>query len=81
MRAVFDGEWEAVLDEAKESKDLEEVRDLLRKWRHLAHAEMIEPGSYYAVQAKAELIQRTGVNPNGVPVEDVRALIARRLAQ
>lgn len=51
LAAVFDAEWEVVLDKAKESKDLAGVHDLLHKWRLIAHAEMTDPGWYFRLQA------------------------------
>jgi hypothetical protein len=77
--ADFDHEWEIVLDRAKQTKDLAEVHDLLVKWRHIAYAEMKDPGSHFRLLAKAELIERTGQHPDAVPIEEVRALIRRRL--
>lgn len=58
--AEFDSEWEMVLDHAKQSKSLAGVHDLLNKWRHTAYLEMRDPGAYYRLLAKAELIMRTG---------------------
>lgn len=43
-----------MLEEAKQSKDLAEVHDLLGKWRHFAYAELKEPGRYFGLLAKAE---------------------------
>jgi Family of unknown function (DUF6247) len=81
VAAVFDVEWESALDAAKAAKNLDEVHELLRKWRHFAYAELREPGWYFGLLAKAERIQRTGTNPDAVPAEEMQALIARRLAQ
>ena len=78
--AEFDHEWDLVLDEAKRGKDLEPIQSLLIKWRHLAYAELKDPGSHYRMLAKAEEIMRTGQNPGGASIEEVRALIQRRLA-
>ncbi|MEU0538623.1 DUF6247 family protein [Nocardia sp. NPDC005978] len=79
LRAEFDREWEFVLEKAKQSKELSGIHELLLKWRHLAAAELREPGAYFALQAKAEQIQRTGANPGAGSVEDLRALIEQRL--
>ena len=76
--AVFDAEWEYVLEEAKQSKDLTAVHDLLHKWRFFAFEESRTPGWYAALQAKAERILHTGVNPGAVPYEDMQELLARR---
>ena len=76
--AVFDSEWEYVLEEAKQSKDLTAVHDLLHKWRFYALEESRSPGWYTALQTKAERILRTGANPGAVPWEDMQELVARR---
>ena len=77
--AEFDREWEIVLERAKQEKDITAIHSLLNKWRHLAYAELQDPGSYFRMLAKAEQIERTGQNPSAVPIEDMRALIERRL--
>lgn len=77
---MFDQEWEFVLEEAKLSKDLSGVRELLGKWRMLAHQESIEPGSYFRVLATAARIQASGrPEPGSVSADEIRALIRRRL--
>ncbi|MEU4342462.1 DUF6247 family protein [Nocardia sp. NPDC023852] len=80
MLAEFDREWEIVLDQAKNSKELSGVLELLTKWRHIAATEAREPGAYFRLQAKAEQIQRAGANLGAGSIEDMRALIARRQA-
>lgn len=77
----FDAEWERVLDRAKVSKDLADVHRLLHKWRHIAYAEMREPGSYFRTLGKAEQILRTGENPNAGSFEDMEAAIRERLGR
>jgi hypothetical protein len=52
----FDTEWDIVLERTKPSKDLTGVHEFLRKWRHIAHTESTDPGSYFRVLAKAEQI-------------------------
>ncbi|MGH3622670.1 MAG: DUF6247 family protein [Sciscionella sp.] len=79
--AEFDREWETVLERAKQAKDLAPVHDLLAKWRHLAYAELRDPGSYYRLLAKAEQITRTGHNPDAGSFEDMQALIRQRLGR
>ena len=76
--AVFDDEWEFVLEQAKHSQDLTGVQDLLHKWRFYAVEELRQPGWYVTFVAKAERILRTGVNPDARPYEDMQELIARR---
>ncbi len=79
--AEFDAEWEKVLERAKASKDLAGMHKLLQKWRHLAYAELREPGSYFRMLAKAEQILRTGENPTAGSFEDMQALIRERLGR
>ncbi len=82
VAAVFDAEWEHVLDEAKQSKDLAGVRELLAPWRHFAYPELRAPGAYFRVLAKAARIQATGKPaPGSVPGEEIRAVITARLAE
>ncbi|RZS37726.1 hypothetical protein EV193_105284 [Herbihabitans rhizosphaerae] len=80
--AEFDREWEIVLERAKQDKDLRPVHELLGKWRHLAYAELVEPGSYFRTLAVAAHIQATGQPRTGsVSGDDVRAMIDRRLGR
>jgi hypothetical protein len=81
LLAQFDAEWDVTLDEAKRDKDLTGIHSLLNKWRHVAHAELRDPGAHDRMLAKAEQLARTGENPGGVSVADVRALIDRRLGR
>ena len=81
LAAEFDREWEIVLEWAKRSQELVGVHDLLAKWRHTAHLEMRDPGSYHRMLAKAEHILLTGRNPDAASFEDMQALIQRRRSQ
>ncbi len=81
LRSEFDREWDLVLDKAKELKQLGPIHDLLNKWRHIAAGEIEEPGRYYRVLAKAEQILRTGSNPDAGSMDEIDALIAKRLDQ
>jgi hypothetical protein len=54
---------------------------VLQKWRHLAYAELGDPGSYFRLLAKAEPIMRTGENPTAGSYEDRQALIRERLGR
>jgi len=65
VAAMFDAEWEHVLDAAKCSKDLTGARELLTRWRHLAHQELHEPGDYFRILATAARTQATGRPPAG----------------
>lgn len=80
--AVFDAEWEFVLEAAKQSKDLAGVGELLAKWRAFAYQELREPGAYFRVLATAAEVQRTGRAPAGsVSGAQIRARIEARLAE
>jgi Family of unknown function (DUF6247) len=82
VAAEFDREWEIVLERAKQAKDLAGVHDLLNKWRHLAYAELQEPGSYYRLLTTAAQTLATGEAPPGsVSGEDMKALIRQRLGE
>lgn len=82
VAAVFDAEWEHVLDAAKQSKDLAGVRELLQHWRHFAYQELREPGAYFRVLATAARVQATRQAPAGsVSGEEMRARIDARLAE
>ncbi|WP_225730374.1 MULTISPECIES: DUF6247 family protein [unclassified Nocardia] len=80
LLAIFDREWDAVLEEAKKTKELATIRSMLQNWQFIAYDEMRDPGSYFRLQAKAELISRTGSNPDArTTVEEMRAQIRQRL--
>ncbi|MER7014601.1 DUF6247 family protein [Saccharopolyspora sp. NPDC000359] len=81
VAAEFDAEWEHTLERAKRSHDLTEVFELLKKWRHLAHAEQTAPGTYFRLLAKSEQITSTGRNPDAASLEDMQALIRHRLGR
>lgn len=82
VAAVFDAEWEHVLEAAKRSKDLAGVRDLLQNWRHHAYQELREPGAYFRVLATAARAQATRRAPQGsVDEAEMRARIDARLAE
>lgn len=72
VAAVFDREWEYVLEQAKASKDLVGVRSLLEKWRFFAYGELVEPGQYFRILQKAAQLQ-AGIRPEGsIPWADIR---------
>lgn len=82
LAAEFDREWDLVLDEAKQAKDLTGVHELLNKWRHTAYMEMRDPGSYYRLLAKAEQIMQTGQAPeSSVSGGEMKERINRRLGR
>jgi len=79
LAAEFDREWEFTLNQAKDSKSLAGIHDLIAKWRHTAYMEMRDPGSYYRLLAKAEQISRTGHNPDAASYDDLMTTIQQRL--
>lgn len=82
VAAAFDAEWEIVLDEAKQAKDLAPVHDLLHKWRHVASAELNDPGTYFRMLATAAHTLATGKAPEGsISGEEMKALIRQRLGR
>jgi hypothetical protein len=82
VAAVFDSEWETVLEAAKRSKELTGIHDLLAKWRVFAAEELREPGAYFRTLAAAAEVERTGRAPAGsVSGAEMRARIAARLAE
>ncbi|MDN5915213.1 MAG: DUF6247 family protein [Pseudonocardia sp.] len=70
-----------MLEQAKTSHDLAGVHQVLAKWRHVAYAELRDPGSYFRLQAEAEQILRTGENPTAGSFDDMQALIRDRPAR
>jgi hypothetical protein len=79
VAAVFDAEWEFTLEQAKQSKDLAGVRELLGHWRHFAYQELRDPGSYFRVLAVAAHAHTTRLAPAGsVSAEEMRARIEAR---
>jgi len=81
MLADFDREWDFVLDEAKQTHSLEDVQDLLAKWRLMAYHELKYPGSYARMMATVERTLATGKAPAGsISGEEMMARIQARLA-
>ncbi|MGH3873256.1 MAG: DUF6247 family protein [Pseudonocardiaceae bacterium] len=82
VAAAFDAEWEIVLDEAKQTKDLAPVHELLHKWRHFSYAELKSPGTYSRMLAAAERTLVTGETPQGsISGAEIKAVIRRRLSR
>ncbi|MGQ0466622.1 MAG: DUF6247 family protein [Sporichthyaceae bacterium] len=76
VAAVFDGEWEFVLEQAKASKEVDGIRNLLEKWRIWAYTELVEPGTYFGVLQKAAHLQAGGRPPEGsVTWQELRATL------
>ena len=82
LAAIFDSEWEIVLEAAKRTQDLQAIHDLLQHWRHFAAAEAAEPGWYFRVQATAERILAAGsAEAAGIETYDARAVLEERLRE
>jgi hypothetical protein len=82
VAAVFDAEWESVMERAKRSKDLAGVRELLAQWRHFAYQELLAPGDYFRVLATAARAQATRQAPGGsLSAEELRGRIDARLGE
>ncbi|MBF6239935.1 DUF6247 family protein [Nocardia otitidiscaviarum] len=79
LREEFDAEWEVALERAKQSHSLAGIRSLLNKWQHTAVMEQRDPGSYRRMLDKAADIEAAGGRASAISVDDLRALIARRL--
>lgn len=60
VAAVFDREWQFVLEAAKPTQDLHSILDLMVEWRFVAFAEAREPGSYFRTLDIAERILAAG---------------------
>jgi hypothetical protein len=81
-RTAFEIAYRDALDEAKRTMDLSRVLDVLRNYHRIAwmtHRQGMQ--AHRRMLDKAAEITRTGGNPTGVPIEDVRALIDERLGQ
>ncbi len=71
-----------MLERAKKTQDLAGVHDLLNKWRHLAYAELRDPGSYFRLLATAAHTLASGEGPAGsASGKDMKALIRQRLGE
>lgn len=81
VAAEFDREWGFVLDDARRAGNLEPVTVFLQRWRHVAYAELKEPGNYFRLMAKASqrLANPTATPPGSTSADTVRALIRERL--
>lgn len=81
LAAVFDAEWDLALERAKVSKNLAGVQSMLYKWRHLAYAELRDPGTSQRLQAKTDKILRTGTNPTAGSYTRMREQLEERLSR
>jgi hypothetical protein len=74
----FDSEWRAAMSRAAEALDLAEVYAVLDRWRFIARLTQVDPEAHRRMLAKAERSLSGGPEPS-VPVDEIRALIRRRL--
>ncbi|MBA3744932.1 DUF6247 family protein [Sporichthya sp.] len=80
LAAIFDTEWEIVLEAAKRTQDLQAIHDLLNHWRHFAAAEAAEPGWYSRMQEHTARILANGApDPDSISGQEVRARIEAHL--
>lgn len=80
LTAIFDAEWEIVLEAAKGTQDLQTIHNLVQKWRHVATAEAKEPGWYFRLQEQAERILAAGsAEAAGITTYDAWAVLEERL--
>jgi hypothetical protein len=77
----FDRQWRAVMAKATEALDLSDVHRTLTAWRRIAWLTTVRgPDAYRRLLATAEERTRTGAeDPEGVSLDEVKALIAERL--
>lgn len=81
-RAEFERAYRQALAEAAETLDLTRVLDVLRNYHRIAWLTQQQgPEAHRRMLDKAAEILRTRQNPDGVPIEDVRALINQRLGR
>jgi hypothetical protein len=79
-RAEFEQAYGEAMAEAARTLDLTRVLDVLRAYHRIAWLTRHQgPEAHRRMLDKAAEILRTGRNPHAVPIEDVRALINRRL--
>jgi len=82
VAAEFDAEWDIVLEQAKQAKDLTPIHELLRKWRSIAYTELTDPGSYFMLLAKATRRLATGEEPEGsLSGEEIKVRLIERLGR
>lgn len=52
VAAEFDRNWDAMMDQAKQSQDITLIHSFLARWRIMAAAENADPGSYFRLIEK-----------------------------
>ena len=81
-RAEFERAYQDAVAEAGQTLDLSRVLDVLRNYHRIALLTQRQgPEAHRRMLDKAAEIMRTGANPDAVPLEDVKALIRKRLGQ
>ncbi|MDQ3405731.1 MAG: DUF6247 family protein [Actinomycetota bacterium] len=79
-RAEFERAYHEAIIEASQTMDLNRVLSVLRAYHRIAWLTQKQgPEMHRRMLAKAAAIVRTGENPDAVPMEDVKALINKRL--
>ncbi|WP_051581185.1 DUF6247 family protein [Pseudonocardia acaciae] len=81
-RTAFERSYRRALADEAETLDLTGVLDVLRNYHRIAWLTHRQgPEAHRRMLDKAAEIVRTGENPDGVPADEVRALIRQRLGQ
>lgn len=81
-RTEFEREYLEALAGAAETLDLTGVLDVLRNYHRIAWLTQRQGAeAHRRMLGKAAKILRTGENPDAVPIEDVKALIRKRLGE
>ena len=81
-RVEFERAYQEAMLEAAQTLDLTRVLDVLRNYHRIAWLTQRQgPAAHRRMLDKAAEILRTGRNPDAVPIDDVKAQIAKRLGQ
>lgn len=81
-RAEFEHAYQEALAQAAQTLDLSRVLDVLRNYHRIAWLTQRQgPEAHRQMLDKAAEIMRTGDNPDAVSLEDVKALISKRLGR
>lgn len=81
-QAEFEQAYQEAMAEATNTLDLTRVLDVLRTYHRIATLTQRQGRqAHRRMLDKVAEIQRTGRNPDGVPFEEVRALIDQRLGR
>lgn len=81
-RTEFEHAYQQALTEASQTLDLNRVLDVLRNYHRIAWMTQRQGAvAHRRMLDKAAEILRTGKNPDAVPLEDIKALIDRKLGR